>query len=717
MNYALMRDFPLLEAALIKRGWKRTFDDDWNLFWGWSAPGRPSSAEGTVRTNHFTGSEPLHGKELQAAMLRCTPEETFAGVEGARAPATFVLPRDSEALVAAASKSPKAVWISKPLAGSCGRGIHLIAPGASFPLHEDVLVQRYLEQPHLLDGHRYTLRIWIVVLSLDPFVVYICRRGLTKRAATPYRQDSESYSDKVMHLTNSDVQKGASNGLMPLLSLDEYERYLQREGHNYSALWDEVRTACARAVLMTRQGLLDRSAWGSANHAPFELFGFDLIIDSDLKPWVIEMNRNPDMRAVWGTSGLEAEIKEAVLGELIDLAYRRDGEPLYPLAQGSWQLLFPHVQAGAWKEDWMPTARDRELFLSHGLQAPDVCGHGLLRDACFVDDGAVLFSADRREFLTMNDSAAMLALRNDDGEVAEEAAIPVLERIWSCRTHGIYKDQPEMLTRTVPLYEAAQEEWFLLADILVRCSVPSVCDDLGRLLARATRQAEPAETVYVILHAGQVRVLSRLGTASMRESLAVSGVYSAALLLLCERPACQMHVPGTVVRQGARASIFFGLPFRGKSTLAAALALENACLLSDGVVQVDAGGRVLPLPVPLRLREDAVRLLEEVYPGFPSTVAREVHEGQDGRLIFLPVESDPVPVGRYVFVQLRPGEETRLTPLGVCETLKRLQESGMVMSRSTTKEDAYGFLDTLIGCERYDLVVGSLQDAVRLLQL
>ena len=650
-------------------------------------------------------------------MLRCTPEKKFAGVEGVCAPATFVLPRNAEALLQAASEYPQAVWISKPLAGSCGRGIHLIGPGAPFPLQEDVLVQRYLEHAHLLDGHRYTLRIWIVVLSLDPFVVYICRQGLAKRAATLYRQDRESLSDTIMHLTNSDIQKGASNGPMPLLSLEDFERYLQRDGHDYSALWNAIRIACARTVLMTRQGLLDLSASVVAGHAPFELFGFDLIIDSDLKPWVIEMNRNPDMRAVWGESGLEAEIKETVLGDLIDLAYRRYDQPLYPAEQGTWELLFPHARAGEWKEDWMPTDCDREMFLTHGLRAPDVCGHGLLRDACFVDDGAVVFSADRREFLTMNDSAAMLALRNNDGEVADADAMPVLERIWSCQTHGIYEDEPEVPTRTVPRYAAAQEECFLLADILVRCSVPSVCGQLGRLLPRATSVAGEAETVYVILHGGQVHVLSNLGTASMRESLAVSSIFAAALRLLCGRAACRMHVPGMAVRQGTQASLFFGLPFRGKSTLAAALALEGAGLLSDGLVQVDAGGRVLPLPVPLRLREDAIRLLEGMYPGFPSTVAREVHEGHDGRLIFLPVETDPVPIWRYVFVQLRPGEETRLAPLGVCETLKRLQESGMAMPQSTTKDDAYGFLETLIGCERYDLLVGSLQDAVRLLLL
>lgn len=48
----------------------------------------------------------------------------------------------------------------------------------------------------------------------------------------------------------------------------------------------------------------------------FELFGFDILIDSDLKPWLIEVNLSPSMA---GESPLDMSIKSNLLCDTFNL--------------------------------------------------------------------------------------------------------------------------------------------------------------------------------------------------------------------------------------------------------------------------------------------------------------------------------------------------------------------------------------------------------------
>jgi tubulin polyglutamylase TTLL9 len=44
----------------------------------------------------------------------------------------------------------------------------------------------------------------------------------------------------------------------------------------------------------------------------FELYGFDILIDSDLKPWLLEVNGSPSMTA---NTQLDYELKLSVLDD------------------------------------------------------------------------------------------------------------------------------------------------------------------------------------------------------------------------------------------------------------------------------------------------------------------------------------------------------------------------------------------------------------------
>ena len=49
----------------------------------------------------------------------------------------------------------------------------------------------------------------------------------------------------------------------------------------------------------------------------FELFGFDVLIDNDLKPWLLEVNLSPALSC---DSPLDQKVKSNCISDLISLA-------------------------------------------------------------------------------------------------------------------------------------------------------------------------------------------------------------------------------------------------------------------------------------------------------------------------------------------------------------------------------------------------------------
>lgn len=68
-------------------------------------------------------------------------------------------------------------------------------------------MSRYIDSPLLLYGHKFDLRIYVVVTSYEPLKIYVYREGLVRIASERY--DISKYADekKFAHLTNYSINK------------------------------------------------------------------------------------------------------------------------------------------------------------------------------------------------------------------------------------------------------------------------------------------------------------------------------------------------------------------------------------------------------------------------------------------------------------------------------------------------------------------------------
>ena len=73
----------------------------------------------------------------------------------------------------------------------------------------------------------------------------------------------------------------------------------------------------------------------ASKYSCFELFGFDILLDSKLKPWLLEVNMSPSLNT---ESAIDARIKTAMLCDLFTLVGVPAVDPALRRAQFEQQL-------------------------------------------------------------------------------------------------------------------------------------------------------------------------------------------------------------------------------------------------------------------------------------------------------------------------------------------------------------------------------------------
>lgn len=98
------------------------------------------------------------------------------------------------------------MWIVKPANAAQGRGITLIDDINDVNVDELSVISRYVTNPLLINGHKFDLRIYILVTSYEPLRLYIFQEGLARFASETYTSKINK-NNKYMHLTNYSINK------------------------------------------------------------------------------------------------------------------------------------------------------------------------------------------------------------------------------------------------------------------------------------------------------------------------------------------------------------------------------------------------------------------------------------------------------------------------------------------------------------------------------
>ncbi|CAH8462976.1 unnamed protein product [Dicrocoelium dendriticum] len=95
------------------------------------------------------------------------------------------------------------IWILKPADMSRGRGVFVFNQLEDLVYISKSVVQKYISDVLLIEGYKFDLRLYAVVPSYSPFIVYICTEGLIRFATEPY--NLSDLKNVYSHLTNSSI--------------------------------------------------------------------------------------------------------------------------------------------------------------------------------------------------------------------------------------------------------------------------------------------------------------------------------------------------------------------------------------------------------------------------------------------------------------------------------------------------------------------------------
>lgn len=72
---------------------------------------------------------------------------------------------------------------------------------------DNIVVQKYLKNPLLLDGYKFDMRIYVLVTHLHPVEAFVYREGFARLSTEKYSLELGSIGNAFIHLTNFAIQK------------------------------------------------------------------------------------------------------------------------------------------------------------------------------------------------------------------------------------------------------------------------------------------------------------------------------------------------------------------------------------------------------------------------------------------------------------------------------------------------------------------------------
>ena len=228
-----------------------------------------------------------------------TIREALSGYRG-RKNFTFpcwVLPKDRSSLEREMNKTGLSPWIVKPSGQGEGHGI-FVANRFSEILErhssmDNFVVQPLLTDPYLVEGKKFDFRTYVLVTSMLPLRAYIYKEGLVRFAASKYNRSASRGGSERQYLTNTSVGKKYAHLSNLTWTFRKLKGYLAGHGVDPGAVFERINDAIVR-TLLSAEYRFQRSFFlgigGYDCHSCFQLLGVDVILDSDLHPYVIEVS-------------------------------------------------------------------------------------------------------------------------------------------------------------------------------------------------------------------------------------------------------------------------------------------------------------------------------------------------------------------------------------------------------------------------------------------
>lgn len=252
--------------------------------------------------NHLPNEECLNNKGVLAQLSKVNPDwknflpESYCLYVYDHAKEFFSKPRDG-------------IWIVKPCSESGGVGIKLFRPsqstaGLQFSSQNNIL-QKYVENPFLLDGFKSSIRCYWLIAGLNPMRVYLYPEGTVKMCTEKYTTENLNLSGA--HLTNTFQNESSKNYEAEANKLSWDDFFARSRTLSQQNVVAQMKSALSNIVATAHDILTRKPAKGHF----FGLLGADWVLDQNGKLWLTEVQQSFGMK-------FDDPLKNRILPPLFD---------------------------------------------------------------------------------------------------------------------------------------------------------------------------------------------------------------------------------------------------------------------------------------------------------------------------------------------------------------------------------------------------------------
>uniref|UniRef100_A0A671KB03 Tubulin polyglutamylase TTLL4-like n=1 Tax=Sinocyclocheilus anshuiensis TaxID=1608454 RepID=A0A671KB03_9TELE len=332
---------------------------DWLGCWGhhMKSPGFKAIRE-FQKLNHFPGSFQIGRKDRLWRNLS-KMQAHFGKREFGFFPRSFILPQDIKLLRKAwEDGGSKQKWIVKPPASARGIGIQVIHKWSQMPCKRPLLVQELVGRPwNIFDSKlRQVYDLNVICISAGIFTT------------------ASKYSPSMKTLNNNNSDDKACQGHK--WALKALWQYLGSQGISTTLIWEKIKDMVIKTIIASDPYVNSLVKMHVCSpYSCHELFGFDIMLDENLKPWVLEVNISPSLHS---NTPLDVSIKGQMIRDLLNLAgfvlpLREDIAPSNSSASSSTNSLCEVVRE-KWRSDISTDEKvKRAFYLSQRFGDQDFC--------------------------------------------------------------------------------------------------------------------------------------------------------------------------------------------------------------------------------------------------------------------------------------------------------------------------------------------------------
>lgn len=228
-------------------------ETDWDLLWAHDYPFRVlypklHQLKPHQRVNHFPGCGFITNKvDLATSKLKYIPR-------------AFKLPKEKDEFIEYSHEHPNKLFVQK---NNQHRHIYIRTIQEIDFDNNDTFIQEYVDNPLLVDGHKFDIGVYVIITSIDPLRVYVYKGDVLFRycPAKYYPFDPKILDKYVVgddYLPTWDVPSLAQyyTGLGFGMK-DSFDAYMRSKGRRTENIWIQVEDAIRTAILAKEHHIAD----------------------------------------------------------------------------------------------------------------------------------------------------------------------------------------------------------------------------------------------------------------------------------------------------------------------------------------------------------------------------------------------------------------------------------------------------------------------------